>query len=89
MKLISAIVLIVLLSVWTRASSSVPLSETEDQDRQQHLSSVNDQQTAVSTEAHGPLSSLLLREKRQSHFPICLYCCNCCKNKGCGYCCRT
>ncbi|KAK1155205.1 hepcidin-like [Acipenser oxyrinchus oxyrinchus] len=89
MKLISAIVLIVLLSVWTRASNSVPLSETEDQDRQQHLSSVNDQQTAVSTEAHSPLSSLLLREKRQSHFPICLYCCHCCKNKGCGFCCKT
>nr|ADA68357.1 hepcidin [Crocodylus siamensis] len=32
----------------------------------------------------------LRRSKRfNSHFPICSYCCNCCRNKGCGLCCRT
>ncbi|XP_032411666.1 hepcidin-1 [Xiphophorus hellerii] len=29
-----------------------------------------------------------VREKRQSHLSLCRYCCNCCKNKGCGFCCR-
>uniref|UniRef100_A0A8D0BMZ5 Hepcidin n=1 Tax=Salvator merianae TaxID=96440 RepID=A0A8D0BMZ5_SALMN len=28
------------------------------------------------------------RSKRfDTHFPICIYCCNCCQNKGCGRCC--
>ncbi|KAG7317936.1 hypothetical protein KOW79_018971 [Hemibagrus wyckioides] len=31
---------------------------------------------------------VLFRTKRQSHLALCRYCCNCCKNKGCGYCCR-
>ncbi|KAM4651626.1 hepcidin-1-like [Discoglossus pictus] len=44
------------------------------------------------TEAHMDDSHLLaplLRTKRQSHLSICRYCCNCCKNKKCGFCCRT
>ncbi|XP_067831450.1 hepcidin-1 isoform X2 [Heptranchias perlo] len=36
--------------------------------------------------------SLLLREKRWTHVPICLYCCGCCNKKGaritCGFCCK-
>nr|XP_020633541.1 hepcidin [Pogona vitticeps] len=36
------------------------------------------------------LQMLLRRPKRHiPHFPICTYCCNCCRNKGCGLCCRT
>ncbi|KAM8927914.1 hepcidin-2-like [Pelodytes ibericus] len=31
----------------------------------------------------------LLRTKRHSHLSFCIYCCNCCKNKGCGMCCKT
>uniref|UniRef100_A0A8C8RRC0 Hepcidin n=1 Tax=Pelusios castaneus TaxID=367368 RepID=A0A8C8RRC0_9SAUR len=34
--------------------------------------------------------ALLRRPKRHNaHFPICTYCCKCCQNKGCGFCCRT
>ncbi|XP_052021990.1 hepcidin [Apodemus sylvaticus] len=29
------------------------------------------------------------RRKRDSNFPICLFCCNCCRNPGCGICCKT
>ncbi|XP_075046226.1 hepcidin [Mixophyes fleayi] len=29
------------------------------------------------------------RIKRHSVLSVCTYCCNCCGNKGCGYCCRT
>ncbi|XP_060113941.1 hepcidin [Heteronotia binoei] len=36
------------------------------------------------------LQALLRRSKRfNSHFPLCTYCCNCCSNKKCGFCCRT
>ncbi|XP_072282879.1 hepcidin [Pyxicephalus adspersus] len=34
-------------------------------------------------------SELLLRDKRHTGLHICTYCCKCCRNKGCGYCCRT
>ncbi|XP_040182777.1 hepcidin isoform X1 [Rana temporaria] len=30
-----------------------------------------------------------LRSKRHSPLSICRFCCNCCKNKGCGLCCLT
>ncbi|NXP43298.1 HEPC2 protein, partial [Leiothrix lutea] len=29
------------------------------------------------------------RPRHSSHFPLCSFCCNCCKNRGCGFCCRT
>ncbi|XP_014118312.1 PREDICTED: hepcidin [Pseudopodoces humilis] len=30
------------------------------------------------------------RSRRHSpHFPLCSFCCNCCRNRGCGFCCRT
>ncbi|KYO28626.1 hepcidin [Alligator mississippiensis] len=43
----------------------------------------------IGARSHG-LEVPLRRSKRfNSHFPICSYCCNCCHNKGCGFCCRT
>ncbi|XP_004636764.1 hepcidin [Octodon degus] len=27
--------------------------------------------------------------RRDTHFPICVFCCNCCKNRKCGLCCKT
>ncbi|XP_074048683.1 hepcidin [Macrotis lagotis] len=36
------------------------------------------------------MQPLLQRTKRfDSHFPICTYCCNCCRNKKCGFCCKA
>ncbi|XP_069630728.1 hepcidin [Haliaeetus albicilla] len=29
------------------------------------------------------------RRRHGSHFPLCSFCCNCCRNRGCGFCCRT
>ncbi|NWT07674.1 HEPC protein, partial [Vireo altiloquus] len=29
------------------------------------------------------------RRRHSSHFPVCSFCCNCCNNPGCGFCCRT
>ncbi|EHB14005.1 Hepcidin [Heterocephalus glaber] len=27
--------------------------------------------------------------RRDTHFPICVFCCGCCKNARCGICCKT
>ncbi|EDM07698.1 hepcidin antimicrobial peptide [Rattus norvegicus] len=32
---------------------------------------------------------MLKRRKRDTNFPICLFCCKCCKNSSCGLCCIT
>ncbi|XP_032632422.1 hepcidin [Chelonoidis abingdonii] len=47
------------------------------------------QQMEPKEETQG-LQALLRRAKRHNaHFPICTYCCKCCRNQGCGFCCRT
>ncbi|XP_074837505.1 hepcidin [Carettochelys insculpta] len=37
------------------------------------------------------LQALLRRrpKRHNSHIPICTFCCRCCHNSGCGFCCRT
>ncbi|XP_038238551.1 hepcidin [Dermochelys coriacea] len=36
------------------------------------------------------LQALLRRSKRHnSHLAICIYCCKCCRNQGCSFCCWT
>ncbi|XP_073513720.1 hepcidin [Phyllobates terribilis] len=40
------------------------------------------------TEEPGVLAPYI-RRRRHTVLSICSYCCNCCKNKQCGYCCRT
>ncbi|XP_031240135.1 hepcidin [Mastomys coucha] len=36
-------------------------------------------------------SALLMqkRRKRDTNFPICIFCCKCCNNPSCGICCKT
>ncbi|XP_005081925.1 hepcidin [Mesocricetus auratus] len=29
------------------------------------------------------------RTRRDSHFPFCTFCCYCCGNSDCGFCCKT
>uniref|UniRef100_A0A8C6MUU8 Hepcidin n=1 Tax=Mus spicilegus TaxID=10103 RepID=A0A8C6MUU8_MUSSI len=29
------------------------------------------------------------RRKRDTNFPICIFCCKCCNNSQCGICCKT
>ncbi|XP_021073116.1 hepcidin [Mus pahari] len=29
------------------------------------------------------------RRKRDTNFPICIFCCRCCNNPFCGFCCKT
>ncbi|GAB1291910.1 Hepcidin antimicrobial peptide 2 [Apodemus speciosus] len=30
-----------------------------------------------------------MRRTRDANFPVCLFCCNCCGNLLCGFCCKT
>ncbi|XP_029781892.1 hepcidin [Suricata suricatta] len=39
--------------------------------------------------AQAGLMPVLQRLKRDSHIPICVFCCNCCRNSKCGFCCKT
>ncbi|XP_047383646.1 hepcidin [Sciurus carolinensis] len=45
------------------------------------------QYTAVAKADWTPGSQRLRR--RDTHFPICVFCCKCCKNSQCGICCKT
>ncbi|XP_041510231.1 hepcidin isoform X2 [Microtus oregoni] len=29
------------------------------------------------------------RTKRDTYFPVCVFCCRCCNNPSCGICCKT
>ncbi|XP_045388293.1 hepcidin [Lemur catta] len=29
------------------------------------------------------------RSRRDAHFPICVFCCGCCRKSKCGVCCKT
>ncbi|XP_036688955.1 hepcidin [Balaenoptera musculus] len=35
------------------------------------------------------LTPVLQRLRRDSHIPMCVFCCGCCGKAGCGLCCRT
>ncbi|KAK7800026.1 hypothetical protein U0070_022014 [Myodes glareolus] len=30
-----------------------------------------------------------MRTKRDTYFPVCVFCCRCCNNPHCGICCKT
>ncbi|XP_073703268.1 hepcidin-1-like isoform X2 [Garra rufa] len=76
-----AVVMACVCFLQTTAVSFIP---TEDE---HHVESETLQPlTETSQEQMNPLA--LFRTKRQSHLSLCRYCCNCCRNKGCGYCCK-
>ncbi|XP_034879740.1 hepcidin [Mirounga angustirostris] len=37
----------------------------------------------------GLMPTLPRLRRRDTHFPICLFCCGCCNKPMCGLCCRT
>nr|AAR18593.1 preprohepcidin 2 [Danio rerio] len=55
-----------------------------------HVESEELQENQHLTEAEHRLADplVLFRTKRQSHLSLCRFCCKCCRNKGCGYCCK-
>ncbi|XP_053123217.1 hepcidin [Hemicordylus capensis] len=85
MKLQLVAIIFILLSAATKNLCAFKMQTEAEKD----LARLETQKSEILAETSG-LQTLLRRSKRfNSHFPICTYCCNCCKNKGCGYCCRT
>ncbi|XP_060756935.1 hepcidin-1-like [Neoarius graeffei] len=89
---IARAVTIILMCVCALQSAAVPFPESEvrleepvESDAPQNL----DQGVAATLDLAKETSpEVLFRTKRQSHLSLCFYCYNCCKNKGCGYCCK-
>ncbi|XP_012881735.1 PREDICTED: hepcidin [Dipodomys ordii] len=53
------------------------------------LAALQPQHTAEARSGLQPVPQKL-RERRDSHFPICVFCCGCCKmESACGICCKT
>ncbi|XP_010746187.1 hepcidin-1 [Larimichthys crocea] len=80
---IAVAVTLVLAFICILESSAVPFTGVQE------LEEAGSNDTPVA--AHQETSKEWMpnfRQKRQSHISLCRYCCNCCKNKGCGYCCR-
>ncbi|MEE6481877.1 hypothetical protein FKM82_013041 [Ascaphus truei] len=82
MKSAALCVFLLLLSLLCHSASCISLKGNE------MVNSAADNLADAQVEASYSLAPLL-RSKRQSHMSICVYCCNCCKQKVCGFCCRT
>ncbi|XP_037675769.1 hepcidin [Choloepus didactylus] len=49
-----------------------------------------DPQTRDAAAEKGGLQSVLHRlRRRDTHIPICIFCCGCCNMSSCGMCCKT
>ncbi|XP_062394572.1 hepcidin-1 [Sardina pilchardus] len=90
MKLFTTVIaaIVVVACICLLGDAAVPFSEVEtDETGETWRPATETQELAVtSPEVTNPLA--LFRTKRQSHLSLCRYCCNCCRYKGCGYCCK-
>ncbi|XP_016110346.1 hepcidin-1 isoform X1 [Sinocyclocheilus grahami] len=81
---------VVIACVCFLQTAAVPF--TQQTDDEHHVESEapqeNEHLTETSQEQTNPNPLAFFRVKRQSHLSLCRYCCNCCRNKGCGYCCK-
>uniref|UniRef100_G1P6H5 Hepcidin antimicrobial peptide n=1 Tax=Myotis lucifugus TaxID=59463 RepID=G1P6H5_MYOLU len=75
----AACLLLLLLASLT--SYSLLLSQTTQ------LADLQTQDTAGATA--GLMPGLQRRRRRDTHFPICIFCCGCCYPSKCGICCKT
>ncbi|XP_069803311.1 hepcidin-1-like [Dendropsophus ebraccatus] len=73
--------LLLLLSLIAHQGLSASVMGNEIMNSADHLTPYQSEETEVQTS--------FARSRRHTGLSICLYCCKCCKNKGCGYCCRT
>ncbi|KAI1894824.1 hypothetical protein AGOR_G00119730 [Albula goreensis] len=89
MKCLCAAVLVVFLSMCVLHCTAHPYAETRVQETGESVVQAEElQQTSSTADETNPL--VLSRTKRhlQGPFSMCRYCCKCCRNKGCGYCCK-
>nr|ABX46065.1 hepcidin [Tachysurus fulvidraco] len=87
---IACAVSVIIACVCVMNNAAVPFSQNEvrlEKPVETEAAQRHDHGEATTlTEEMSP--EVLFRTKRQSHLSLCRYCCNCCKNKGCGFCCR-
>nr|CAZ68137.1 hepcidin [Systomus sarana] len=80
---------VVIACVCLLQTAAVPFTQTEDEHHvESETPQENEHLTETSQEFDKSHFQSLFRVKRQSHLSLCRYCCNCCRNKGCGYCCK-
>ncbi|XP_056098611.1 hepcidin-1 isoform X1 [Rhinichthys klamathensis goyatoka] len=79
---------VVIACVCVLQTGAVPF--TQQVQDELHVERETPQENQLGTEAAQEHTNPLafFRTKRQSHLSLCRYCCNCCRNKGCGYCCK-
>nr|AAW82336.1 hepcidin precursor [Canis lupus familiaris] len=53
------------------------------------LTDLRAQDTAGAEAGLQPTLQLRRLRRRDTHFPICIFCCGCCKTPKCGFCCKT
>ncbi|XP_036820650.1 hepcidin-like [Oncorhynchus mykiss] len=87
---VAVAVVVVLACMFILESTAVPFFEV----RTDEVGSI-DSPVGEHQQPGGESMRLLLagiqehfRFKRQSHLSLCRWCCNCCHNKGCGFCCK-
>ncbi|XP_036985399.2 hepcidin [Artibeus jamaicensis] len=78
MRIQAACLLLLLLTSLTSASV---LHQTKQ------LADLQTQDTAGASA--GLTSGLQRLRRRDTHFPICIFCCGCCHKSKCGICCKT
>ncbi|KAJ8404993.1 hypothetical protein AAFF_G00329140 [Aldrovandia affinis] len=87
MKSLCIVGVVVFLCICVLHCTALPYSEMRAQETGgSDVDGEEVQQTVATVEETDPL--VLFRAKRESHISLCRYCCKCCRNKGCGFCCR-
>ncbi|NP_001134321.1 hepcidin-1 precursor [Salmo salar] len=82
---VAVAVVVVLACMFILESTAVPFSEVRTEEVESIDSPVGEHQQPGGTSMNLPMH---FRFKRQSHLSLCRWCCNCCHNKGCGFCCK-
>ncbi|XP_069313309.1 hepcidin isoform X1 [Eulemur rufifrons] len=90
---IRAACLLLLLLLASLTSGSIfpqqtgQLADLQRQDTVGQLADLQRQDTAAARA--GWTHVLQQRSRRDAHFPICVFCCGCCRKSKCGVCCKT
>uniref|UniRef100_A0A4W5LAQ6 Hepcidin n=1 Tax=Hucho hucho TaxID=62062 RepID=A0A4W5LAQ6_9TELE len=75
---------VVLACMFILESTAVPFSEV----RKEEVGSIDSPVGEHYQPGSESMRPAHFRFKRQSHLSLCRWCCNCCHNKGCGFCCK-
>nr|AGT19511.1 hepcidin [Hypophthalmichthys molitrix]AGZ15359.1 hepcidin [Hypophthalmichthys molitrix]ALD62533.1 hepcidin [Mylopharyngodon piceus] len=87
---VALVAAVVIACVCILQTAAVPFVQQEQDEHQMEIETPQqNEHSTETTETQGQTNPLaFFRTKRQSHLSLCRYCCNCCRNKGCGYCCK-